>query len=115
MTLATLSRLGYETGNLRSKSWDEFAGPGSESMDIILTVCGNASREACPVWPGHPATAHWGVEDPAAFEGTRDEEIAFFEKIHDELAGKVAALVALDPDALSSQEYLKAIKKIGER
>jgi protein-tyrosine-phosphatase len=118
MTLETLERLGYETEGLRSKSWNEFTGPESPRIDFILTVCGNALKEsgseACPVWPGHPASAHWGVEDPAAFEGSVDDERAFFERIHNELAGKVAELVALDPAELGPEEFLRALDRIGE-
>ena len=68
--LALLGRLGFPTDGLRSKSWDEFARPGAPTLDFVFTVCGNAANEACPVWPGRPMTAHWGVADPAAVEGS---------------------------------------------
>ena len=64
-----LNELGYATGDFRSKSWDEFAAPGAPELDFIFTVCDNAAGETCPVWPGRPVTAHWGIEDPAAVEG----------------------------------------------
>ncbi|HWU55559.1 MAG TPA: arsenate reductase ArsC [Rhizomicrobium sp.] len=73
--LALLERLGCPTDGLRSKSWDEFARPDAPQMDFVFTVCDDAASEVCPVWPGHPMTAHWGVPDPAAVEGT-DAEIA---------------------------------------
>lgn len=119
VTLSTLTRLGYETDSLRSKSWDEFERSDSPSIDFILTLCDNASENAagssCPVWPGRPITAHWGVEDPAAFEGSSEAEMAFFEQIHDELARKVAALVALDPGEFSPEEFALQLQLIGQR
>jgi arsenate reductase len=71
--LDLLQRRNYPTDGLRSKSWDEFAGPGAPEMDYIVTVCNNAAGETCPVWPGHPATEHWDIEDPAGV-GKSDEE-----------------------------------------
>jgi arsenate reductase (thioredoxin) len=68
--LALLGRLGYPTEGLRSKSWDEFAESGAPALDFVFTVCGNAANETCPIWPGGPMTAHWGVDDPAAVEGS---------------------------------------------
>ena len=74
-TIRLLKGLGYKTTALRSKSWDEFAQPGAPALDFIFTVCDSAAAETCPVWPGHPISAHWGVPDPAAVEG-RDAQIA---------------------------------------
>ena len=71
MTLEVLSAAGFSTEGLRSKSWDEFAGARGPEMDFVFTVCDNAAGEACPIWPGQPMTAHWGIEDPAAVEGHR--------------------------------------------
>ena len=74
MTLEVLGELGFPTEGLRSKSWDEFAKPGAPIMDFIFTVCESAAGETCPVWPGHPMTAHWGIEDPAKVEGPRQKQ-----------------------------------------
>ncbi len=115
-TLETLSRLGYETRGLRSKSWDEFAAPGSPKLDFIFTVCDNAEEaagEACPIWPGHPVSAHWGVCDPASFRGSPAQTSAFFEKIHDQLAAKIEALVGLDPSSMSARELSARLEEIG--
>lgn len=78
LALSTLASFGYPTDGFRSKNWEEFATPASPKMDFVFTVCDNAAGEACPVWPGQPMTAHWGVEDPAAVEGSQvDKERAF--------------------------------------
>lgn len=69
MALEVLRSLGFETGDLRSKSWEEFAAPDAPQLDLVVTVCDNAAGEVCPIWPGKPIRAHWGIEDPAAFEG----------------------------------------------
>ena len=114
MALETLSRLGYETERLRSKSWDEFAVSDSPKLDLIVTVCDNAAGEACPIWPGKPMTAHWGVADPASFEGSASETSAFFEKIHDQLVAKIRTLVRLDPASMSAQELSSRLRKMGE-
>jgi len=80
--LELLRRREYPTDGLRSKSWDEFAGPDAPVMDHIITVCNNAAGEACPVWPGHPATEHWDIDDPAGVGETDDERRAAFEEAH---------------------------------
>lgn len=78
--IAELEKAGLPVANLRSKSWDEFAKPGAPTMDFVFTVCDNAANEICPVWPGHPVTAHWGVPDPASLLGTQQQiSRAFFE------------------------------------
>ncbi len=82
LTLELLDELNYETKYLRSKSWDEFAGTGAPRLDFVFTVCDQAAAEQCPVWPGQPITAHWGVADPAAFDGTDEEKRRFFSRIY---------------------------------
>jgi arsenate reductase (thioredoxin) len=82
-TFRLLSALGHDTATLRSKSWDEFAGPGAPELDFIFTVCDNAAGEACPFWPRNPVSAHWGIPDPAAATGTDAEiAVAFNEASH---------------------------------
>jgi protein-tyrosine-phosphatase len=81
--LEVLRAAGIATEGLRSKSWDEFALPGAPVMDLIITVCDNAAGEACPFWPGHPATAHWGYADPSAGEGSDEQKLeAFRQTLH---------------------------------
>jgi arsenate reductase (thioredoxin) len=78
LAIKVLGSLDYPTDNLRSKSWQEFAAPDAPMMDFVFTVCDSAAGESCPVWPGQPMTAHWGIEDPAAVEGTELEKEAAF-------------------------------------
>ena len=92
--LELLRAKGIATEGARSKSWDEFAAPGAPVMDYIFTVCDNAAGEVCPFWPGRPATAHWGVDDPAAVEGTDAEKRAAFELAYARLAAKIDAWLA---------------------
>jgi arsenate reductase len=77
-TLALLNRLGFPTENLRSKNWIEFAQPGAPELDFVFTVCDNAANEVCPVWPGQPMTAHWGIPDPASVEGSEAQIASAF-------------------------------------
>ncbi|WP_137151647.1 arsenate reductase ArsC [Devosia sp. FKR38] len=108
MSLEVLAKAGISTEGLRSKAWDEFALPGAPQMDFIFTVCDNAAGEACPVWPGHPMTAHWGLEDPAAVAGPEFKQRAAFEDTLRFLRNRIAAfanlpLASLDRLALSSR------------
>jgi protein-tyrosine-phosphatase len=111
MALETLRDRGLPTEGLRSKSWDEFAAPGAPEIDVVLTVCDNARAETCPVWPGHPVTAHWGVEDPAACEGPEDEQRLLFRRVFETLESRILALVRLTPpeDPADLQERLEAL------
>jgi protein-tyrosine-phosphatase len=90
LTLELLRKYGYQTRELRSKSWDEFTQPGAPRFDRIVTVCDQAAAEACPVWPGHPAQAHWSIEDPAAAVGAPSERLGSFERAYQELERRIA-------------------------
>jgi len=108
--LALLSELDYNTDGFRSKSWDEFSGPDAPDLDFVFTVCDNAAGEICPIWPGHPMTAHWGIEDPAAVEG-EGQALAFW-NAYQQLQRRIQLFLALpleDIDELSLQNRLKEI------
>jgi arsenate reductase len=107
---------GYDAP-LRSKSWDEFAQPDSPPIDIVITVCDNAAGEVCPVWPGQPVTAHWGVPDPAAIDGTEAERRRAFQSAWMMLRRRIDLLLALPLDKLDRppmQEQLRAIGKTAD-
>lgn len=98
LALETLARQGLPSVGFRSKSWDEFSGAEAPAMDAIFTVCDNAAKETCPMWPGHPITAHWSVEDPAAVEGSREEKLRAFERAYQDLEERIQMFVRLKPD-----------------
>ncbi len=104
---------GHDIENLRSKSWDEFEVDDVPSMDFVFTVCDNAANEPCPVWPGRPVTAHWGLADPAGVEGTETERRRAFERAYDLLKERIAAFQALPLDSLDSVELRERLEKIG--
>jgi protein-tyrosine-phosphatase len=112
LALKLLERQGFETAGLRSKSWDEFAKPGAPTLDFVFTVCDNAAKEACPVWPGQPMTAHWGIPDPAAAEGSEPERHVAFADAYRMLNNRIGIFVSLpfaSLDKLSMQQRLDAI------
>lgn len=109
LALELLEAKGHHTSQLRSKSWDEFAAPAAPQMDLVITVCDNAKGESCPVWPGHPAQAHWKIPDPAG-EG---EDLSGFETAYRRLSERIDALLALDEDTLSQREWRDAVMAIG--
>lgn len=116
MARALLEEHGFDTSGLRSKSWDEFARPGAPALDFVLTVCDDAAGEACPVWPGQPITAHWGVEDPAAFEGPEAEQRRRFRRAFLELERRIGLFTDLrlaSLDRLALQKELDAIGRPG--
>ncbi len=111
--LEILQSVGCDTSGLRSKRWDEFAAPGAPPMDFIITVCDNAAGEACPIWPGHPATAHWGFEDPAAVQGTDAEKRAAFHKVFHQIRHRVQLFLQLPVDKLDRLALLNQVRGIG--
>lgn len=111
--LATLAELGLPSDGYRSKSWDEFVAPGAPEFDFIFTVCDNAAGESCPLWPGKPVTAHWGIPDPAAVEGSEAQRIAFLQasaQLRQRIEGFLA-LPIMQMDTESLQAQLRAIGK----
>jgi len=113
-TLALLSKLNYDVGFARSKSWDEFAAKGAPELDFVFTVCDNAAGEACPVWPGQPLSAHWGVPDPAAFEGSPAQITLAFADTFRMLNNRISIFASLplaSIDRLSLQHKLDEIGK----
>jgi arsenate reductase len=113
MTLQLLNELNYETRRLRSKSWDEFAGPDSPPLDFVFTVCDKVAGEMCPVWPGQPITAHWGVADPAAFAGTEEARRRFFLRIYTELENRIKIFTSLPFDSLDRFALERRVREIG--
>ena len=111
-----LKKLNYDTSDLRSKSWEEFSGPDAPELDFVFTVCDNAANETCPIWPGQPMTAHWGLPDPAAVEGTDAEKAFAFDDCYRMLNQRITIFVNLPFASLSKlalQEHLHAIGKAG--
>jgi arsenate reductase len=111
--IKVLERLEYPTDGLRSKSWDEFAASGAPTMDFVFTLCDDAANETCPVWPGQPMTAHWGIEDPAAVEGTDLEKEAAFNTAARYVRNRIAAFVALPIRSLDNLSLNKKLREIG--
>jgi arsenate reductase len=111
--LRQLDLAGLSTDGLRSKSWDEFAVPGAPQMDFVFTVCDNAARESCPLWPGQPVSAHWGVADPAAVEGTREEIARAYRGVYTILDRRISLLLALPLATLDKMAIKRELGKIG--
>ncbi len=113
LALEILRRHDLPTEGLRSKSWDEFADLGAPSMDFIITVCDKAAGELCPIWPGHPLTAHWGVEDPAAVQGSKAERLTAFRKTLRELESRIMLFTELRIEALDRGAIKHELDRIG--
>lgn len=111
--LEILSRNGFATEGLRSKSWDEFAAPGAPEFDFIFTVCDAAAAETCPVWPGHPMSAHWGIPDPAAVEGDDETKRRAFRDAFSRLQRRISLLVNLPVQSLDKLSLQKELGEIG--
>jgi arsenate reductase len=112
--LKVLGSFGYPTEGYRSKSWDEFAGPGAPAMDFVFTVCDSAAGEACPVWPGHPVTAHWGIEDPAAVEGSDIEKERAFVQAFQFMKNRISAFLSLPLASLDAASLRARLGEIGQ-
>lgn len=110
--LELLQQKGHSLEGLRSKSWDEFAAPGAPEIDFIFTVCDNAAGEVCPIWPGHPATAHWGIPDPAHVEGEEAKRAAF-RRAYDQLARRIQLFMNLPIDKLDKLVLREKLAEIG--
>ena len=111
VAMETLEKHGVPLPEARSKSWKEFAAPGAPSLDFIFTVCASAAGEACPIWPGHPATAHWGIPDPAHVEPIEARREAF-EDAYQSLRKRIEAFLALPLETMSRDDVLTAARRI---
>ncbi|MHA1165797.1 MAG: arsenate reductase ArsC [Alphaproteobacteria bacterium] len=112
--LDLLESHGFMTTDLRSKSWDEFAGADAPEMDFVFTVCGNAAGEVCPIWSGHPMGAHWGLSDPAAAQGSEADKRAAFENAYRQLENRISMFVHLPLERLEGPELQKKLTRIGQ-
>ena len=108
-----LQRQGFDVSRLRSKSWDEFAAPGAPHLDFVFTVCDSAAGEACPVWPGQPMTAHWGIEDPAAVEGSDEQKRKAFSRTLRMLQNRIALFTSLPFAKLDERAIKRKLDEIG--
>ncbi|GAB1407785.1 arsenate reductase ArsC [Thermomonas brevis] len=115
LALEALRDAGIPTDGLRSKSWDEFGTVDAPPMDIVITVCGNAAGEACPVWPGHPVTAHWGVDDPVAVPGDEAQRRKAFGEAMLLLRQRISLLLSLQPQALERLALQQRLHEIGQQ
>jgi arsenate reductase (thioredoxin) len=115
LALETLRSFGYPAEGMRSKSWDEFDGADAPAMDFIFTVCDNAAGEACPIWPGHPQTAHWGIEDPAAVQGSILEQKQAFASAFRHLKNRISVFAALPFERLDQRALATRLREIGRQ
>lgn len=113
MTLELLHRLNFPTENLRSKNWNEFEENNAPKMDFVFTVCDKAAAEQCPIWSGQPMTAHWGIEDPAAYEGDEKQRMLAFRKAFSQLENRIKLFVNLPFAKLDKHKLLEQLNEIG--
>ena len=113
LSLETLAEMGIALPAARSKSWEEFAGPGAEPIDFVITVCDSAAGETCPIWPGRPVSAHWGVADPAAVVGNDERKRESFRDAARILRRRIEALTALPLESLDRGEVERQLRAIG--
>ena len=111
--LELLQKNRIDTAGLRSKNWDEFARPGAPALDFVFTVCDNAAGEVCPIWPGQPMTAHWGIQDPAAVQGSEGDKRKAFLRAFSELATRINLFMSLPLDKLDRLVLKKKLDQIG--
>lgn len=111
--LDLLGKLNYDTSDLRSKSWEEFAGPDAPPLDFVFTVCDNAANEVCPVWPGQPMSAHWGVPDPSAAEGSEPERRLAFADTYRMLHQRISIFTSLPLASLDKMSLQRRLDDIG--
>jgi arsenate reductase len=114
IALELLRQMKLPTEGLRSKSWDELAAPGAPSLDFVFTVCDNAAGEVCPYWPGHPITAHWGLEDPAAVEGSDSDQWLAFREAFRQLEHRIRAFTSLPLQTLERAQLKERLDAIGK-
>jgi arsenate reductase len=115
LALETLATLGLSAKGLRSKGWEEFARSDAPPIDFIITVCDNAAGETCPVWPGKPVTAHWGIDDPAAIKGSEEERRAAFRNASHVLRRRIELLVDLPDATLAATAARATLDELGRR
>lgn len=113
VALKLLQNLKFPTEGLRSKSWDEFAAPGAPKLDFVLTVCDNAAGEVCPYWPGQPMTAHWGVPDPAAVEGSEFDQVTAFRDTFRTLENRIKVFTSLPMASIERTKLKERLDEIG--
>lgn len=115
LTLRALQHAGVDTTGLRSKRWDEFAGPDAPRMDLVITVCDTVAGEVCPVWPGHPATAHWGYPDPSAGDAPDAKKLAAFHQILETMRQRIELLCNLPPEKLAHMTLQASARELAGR
>jgi arsenate reductase len=112
-TVPMVEALGFARSDFRSKSWDEFAAPGAPPIDFVFTVCDNAAGEVCPIWPGHPMTAHWGIADPAEATGSEAEIAVAFAEAARQLRNRIALFLELPIDKIDRMSLQARLREIG--